>query len=57
MVTTDNGVNLDYMDVGHAIVPQHYALLVDDTSFDALHDRLGKRILPYWADFMIQTIT
>lgn len=50
MVTTDNGVNLDYMDVGHAVVPQHYAFLVDDTSFDALHDRLGKRSLPYWAD-------
>lgn len=50
MVTTDNGVNLDYMDVKHEVVPQHYAFLVDDTNFDALHDRLDKRGMTYWAD-------
>lgn len=50
MVTTDNGVNLDYMDVKHAIVPQHYAFLVDEANFDALHDQLDKRGVNYWAD-------
>ncbi|KAA9354275.1 VOC family protein [Ochrobactrum quorumnocens] len=50
MVVTDNGVNLDYIDVEHAVVPQHYAFLVDDTSFGALHNRLVKRNLHYWAD-------
>lgn len=49
MVTTDNGVNLDYMDVRHAVLAQHYAFLVDDASFDALHGRLDKRGLNYWA--------
>ena len=49
MVTTDNGVNLDYMNVDYTVVPQHYAFLVDDGSFDALHERLGKRKLPFWA--------
>lgn len=50
MVTTDNGVNLDYMDVNHAVVPQHYAFLVDDASFDALRERLDNRGLNHWAD-------
>lgn len=50
MVTTDNGVNLDYMNVEHEIVPQHYAFLVDDNSFDALLARLEAAGLAFWAD-------
>ncbi|WP_343314165.1 VOC family protein [Brucella sp. BE17] len=50
MVTTDNGANLDYMEVKNAIVPQHYAFLIDDTNFDALHKRLEVLGLSYWAD-------
>lgn len=50
MVTTDNGANLDYMNVEHDISAQHYAFLVDDKSFDALRDRLESRGLSYWAD-------
>lgn len=50
MVTTDNGVNLDYMNVEQDIVAQHYAFLVDDKSFDTLRERLENRGLSYWAD-------
>lgn len=50
MVTTDNGANLDYMNVERDISAQHYAFLVDDANFDALHDRLGKQGLKYWSD-------
>lgn len=50
IVTTDNGANLDYMNVERDILAQHYAFLVDDASFDALHDRLRKQGLNYWAD-------
>lgn len=50
MVTTDNGANLDYVDIDREIVPPHYAILVDDTSFDAILARLQERNLPYWAD-------
>ena len=34
-VSADNGVDRDSMDENHAVVPQHYAFFVDDTSFDA----------------------
>jgi catechol 2,3-dioxygenase-like lactoylglutathione lyase family enzyme len=50
MVTTDNGVNLDYMNVEHDVIPQHYAFLVDDDSFDALLKRLAAGGLTFWAD-------
>ncbi len=50
MVATDNGANLDYMDVEHAVVPQHYAFLVDEAGFDQILDRIRRRGLPYWAD-------
>ncbi|EKF18158.1 VOC family protein [Nitratireductor pacificus] len=50
MVTTDNGANLDYMDVDRPIAPQHYAFLVDDESFDAILARIEKAGLAYWAD-------
>ncbi|MET3794217.1 VOC family protein [Aquamicrobium terrae] len=50
MVTTDNSANLDYMDVDHEIVSQHYAFLVDDASFDAILARIQTGSLPHWAD-------
>lgn len=50
MVTTDNGANLDYMDVDRPIASQHYAFLVDDESFDAILARIEKAGLAYWAD-------
>jgi hypothetical protein len=33
VVTTDNGTNLDFMDVDGEIAPQHYAFLVTETEF------------------------
>ena len=50
MVSTANGVHVDYTDVRRAVVPQHCEFPFDDTSFDALHDRLCKRSLHYSAD-------
>jgi catechol 2,3-dioxygenase-like lactoylglutathione lyase family enzyme len=50
MVTTENGANLDYMDVELEIVSQHYAFLVSETEFDGIFGRVRERKLPYWAD-------
>ena len=50
MVTTENGANLDYMDVDREIVSQHYAFLVSETEFDGIFGRVRERKLPYWAD-------
>jgi catechol 2,3-dioxygenase-like lactoylglutathione lyase family enzyme len=50
MVTTENGANLDYMDVEREIVSQHYAFLVSETEFDGIFGRVRERKLPYWAD-------
>ncbi|TIY05275.1 MAG: VOC family protein, partial [Mesorhizobium sp.] len=50
MVTTENGANLDYMDTGGEIRPQHYAFLVSETEFDEIFGRIRERDLPYWAD-------
>ena len=50
VVTTENGANLDYMEVDGDIAPQHYAFLVDDWEFDAILDRIKHRQLSFWAD-------
>ncbi|RWF79222.1 MAG: VOC family protein [Mesorhizobium sp.] len=50
MVTTENGANLDYMDTGGEIRPQHYAFLVSEAEFDEIFGRIRERYLPYWAD-------
>ncbi len=50
MVATANGANLDYMDTGGKITPQHYAFLVSETEFDDIFGRIQERKLPYWAD-------
>jgi hypothetical protein len=50
MVTTENGANLDYMNVVGAITPQHYAFLVEEREFDGIFNRLRQRKLSYWAD-------
>jgi len=36
VVKTDNGTNLDYMDVNGEITRQHYAFLVEESDFDDL---------------------
>jgi catechol 2,3-dioxygenase-like lactoylglutathione lyase family enzyme len=50
MVTTDNGANIDFMNIDGEITPQHYAFLVSESEFDEIFGRLCERSLPYWAD-------
>ena len=47
VVKTDNGTNLDYMDVDGEITRQHYAFLVGDSDFDEIFKRIRERKLPY----------
>lgn len=49
-VQTHNGVNLDFVDTGHDVVPQHYAFLVSEEEFDAIFDRLQQRGIDHFAD-------
>jgi catechol 2,3-dioxygenase-like lactoylglutathione lyase family enzyme len=51
VVQLDNGVSLDFLEVGDAAVrPQHYAFLIDEDDFDAIIDRIRTDALDYWAD-------
>ncbi|WP_418062602.1 VOC family protein [Pimelobacter simplex] len=50
VVELGNGVSLDVMTAPSPIAPQHYAFLVGDAEFDAIHDRIVARGLPFWAD-------
>ncbi|AIY16946.1 VOC family protein [Pimelobacter simplex] len=50
VVELSNGVSLDVMTAPGPITPQHYAFLVGDAEFDAIHDRIVARGLPFWAD-------
>ena len=50
VVTTNNGVNVDFMNADGEIAPQHYAFLVDEKEFDEIFGRVRERSLPYWAD-------
>jgi len=50
VVKTDNGTNLDYMDIDGEIARQHYAFLVGDSDFDEIFKRIRARKLSYWAD-------
>jgi catechol 2,3-dioxygenase-like lactoylglutathione lyase family enzyme len=49
-VQSDNGVAFDFATTDRPIVPQHYAFLVDDDTWDAGFARVVARGLPYWAD-------
>jgi hypothetical protein len=49
VVQLDNDVQLDVMEDPDA-PPQHYAFLVSDEDFDAIHGRIVERGLTYWAD-------
>src|SRR6478735_11992460 len=52
-VETANGVALDFGSTGdREIAPQHYAFLVDESDFDAIHGRIVERGLDHWADPM-----
>ena len=50
VVDLDNGVSLDFMEKEGDVALQHYAFLIGDEDFDAVHQRLGKAGMIYWAD-------
>jgi catechol 2,3-dioxygenase-like lactoylglutathione lyase family enzyme len=50
IVTTDNGVNVDFMDKDGKIATQHYAFLVDEAEFDEIFSRIREQGLSFWAD-------
>ncbi|HVF65707.1 MAG TPA: VOC family protein [Casimicrobiaceae bacterium] len=51
VVQLHNDVSLDFSDNGEdTIVVQHYAFLIDETTFDQVFARLRERGLAYWAD-------
>jgi catechol 2,3-dioxygenase-like lactoylglutathione lyase family enzyme len=50
VVTTANGVNVDFADTEGEIRTQHYAFLVSEEEFDAIFSRIRVRGLAYWAD-------
>ena len=50
VVTTENGVNIDFMDQDGAISAQHYAFLVSESEFDEIFERMQQRRLSFWAD-------
>jgi extradiol dioxygenase family protein len=50
VVKVDNDVALDFADDHGDPRPQHYAFLVSEDEFDAIHGRIVSRGLTYWAD-------
>jgi catechol 2,3-dioxygenase-like lactoylglutathione lyase family enzyme len=50
VVTTANGVNVDFADKEGEIRAQHCAFLVSESEFDAIFGRIRGRSMPYWAD-------
>ncbi|MFJ9363588.1 VOC family protein [Nocardia sp. NPDC101769] len=50
MVVLDNDVSLDFADGRGTPHPQHYAFLVSEPEFDAIHARIKDRGLTWWAD-------
>jgi catechol 2,3-dioxygenase-like lactoylglutathione lyase family enzyme len=52
VVEIDNGVSLDFHEIGGDIASQHYAFLIGEDDFDAIFGRIVERELDYWADPM-----
>ena len=50
VVDLDNHISVDFMEKDGPIALQHYAFLVDDATFDAVHARIMARGLDHWAD-------
>ena len=50
VVQLANGVSLDIADDHGPVHPQHYAFLVTEEEFDAIHGRIVASGLTYWAD-------
>lgn len=52
VVKLAHGVSLDFAEKDGPVAPQHYAMLVDESTFDAVLSRIKARGLTYWADPM-----
>ena len=50
VVTTANGVNVDFAQKDGEISAQHHAFLVSELEFDDILGRITQRDLTYWAD-------
>jgi catechol 2,3-dioxygenase-like lactoylglutathione lyase family enzyme len=50
VVKTHNDVALDFADASGTPHPQHYAFLVSEADFDAIHARILAQGLTFWAD-------
>ena len=51
IVTLDHGVTIQFAEPNvEEIQMQHYAFLVDDTSFDQIYQRILDRGIEHWAD-------
>jgi catechol 2,3-dioxygenase-like lactoylglutathione lyase family enzyme len=50
VVTTANGVNVDFMDSEDEIRTQHYAFLVSEAEFDKILARIRERGFAHWSD-------
>jgi catechol 2,3-dioxygenase-like lactoylglutathione lyase family enzyme len=50
VLTLANGVSLDFADDHGTPHSQHYAFLVDEQEFDAIHARIVDRGMRFWAD-------
>ena len=50
IVTTANGVSLDFMEKKGDIPSRHFAFLVSETEFDQIFSRIQERSLRFWAD-------
>lgn len=50
VVETANGVSLDFFQKQGEVSPQHYAFLVGEADFDAIHARLLEEAVAHWAD-------
>lgn len=50
VVDLDNNVSLDFMEKSGDVALQHYAFLIGEEDFDAVHGRIRDRNLDHWAD-------
>ena len=50
VVTTSNGVNLDFMNRDGEVLSRHFAFLVSEEEFDDIFGRVEAKGLSYWAD-------
>ena len=49
-VPLEHGLTFDFMTNTEDFTPQHYAFLVTEEEFDAVHQRILEAGLTYWAD-------